>query len=284
MSPEPDVTKGSPERFGYSWQEFNELTERQEEQFRRWTVHLRPERDWKGKFFLDAGCGAGRNSYWAMTYGAAGGVAIDLDERSLAAARRNLAAIPQVEVRQQSLYNLAEEEEGIFDICFSIGVIHHLDDPLLALSKMCQAAKPDGQVLIWVYGTENMKFYVSVLNPVRKVLFSRLPMPLLKVLAYIPAGALWLLLRIGFQPIEYFRLLRTFPFRHLHHIVFDQMLPRVANYWTRDMVESLMISAGLVDVKLAWVNQMSWSAIGRKPATSTAEHSVNGIAARGLRA
>jgi len=102
MSAEPDRQRFA-ERFGYSWHKFNELTKRQEEQFRRWTVDLRPERDWRGKFFLDAGCGAGRNSYWAMTYGAADGVAFDLDERSLAAARRNLAAIPQVQVRQQSL-------------------------------------------------------------------------------------------------------------------------------------------------------------------------------------
>ena len=130
MRAHPDVTKGSPERFGYSWGEFNELTSQQEEQFRRWTVHLRPESDWKGKLFLDAGCGAGRNSYWAMKYGAAGGTAIDFDNRSLAAARRNLAAFPQVEVRQQSLYDLTQE--GVFDICFSIGVIHHLDDPLIA--------------------------------------------------------------------------------------------------------------------------------------------------------
>ena len=66
-------------------------------------------------------------------------------------------------------------------------------------------------MLIWVYGLENMEFYVNVLNPIRKALFSRLPMSLLKRLAYIPASSLWLLLRIGFQPIEYFRLLRAFP-------------------------------------------------------------------------
>jgi SAM-dependent methyltransferase len=267
MRAHPDVSKGSPERFGYSWGEFNELTSQQEDQFRRWTVHLRPESDWQGKLFLDAGCGAGRNSYWAMTYGAAGGTAIDLDNRSLTAARRNLAAFPQVEVRQHSLYDLTEE--GVFDICFSIGVIHHLDDPLLAISKMRRAAKANGQVLIWVYGLENMEFYINVLNPIRRVLFSRLPMPLLQGLAYIPASVLWVLLRIGFQPIEYFRLLRTFPFSHLHHIVLDQMLPKVAHYWSRDTVQSLMTSAGLTDVKLDWVNEMSWSAIGRKPATAS---------------
>ena len=56
-----------------------------EEQFRRWTAHLEPE-DWCGLTFLDVGCGMGRNSYWPMSYGAAGELAIDVDDRSLAAA------------------------------------------------------------------------------------------------------------------------------------------------------------------------------------------------------
>jgi len=43
------------------------------------------------------------------------------------------------------------------------------------------------------------------------------------------------------------------------------MLPRVSNYWRRDEVIALMTQAGLADVEVAWVNQMSWTAIGTKP-------------------
>jgi hypothetical protein len=57
-----DATAGSADRFGYSWQHFNELTEDQKEQFRRWTALL-GEAAWQGRTFLDAGSGAGRNSY-----------------------------------------------------------------------------------------------------------------------------------------------------------------------------------------------------------------------------
>jgi SAM-dependent methyltransferase len=166
-------------------------------------------------------------------------------------------------VHKESIYHL--QEDGVFDIAFGIGVIHHLQNPQLAMKNLRRAVKPGGNVLIWVYGRENMAAYVNFLNPLRKVLFSRLPMPALKSLAYLPAAVLWALLRIGFQPIEYFRLLRTFPFAHLHHIVLDQMLPRIANYWSRNEVERLMVAAGLENVQLAWVNEMSWSAIGRRP-------------------
>src|ERR1700729_3407436 len=91
------IVAGSPDRFGYEWNEYAEMRPEYEEQFRRWTVHLSPE-DWRGKKFLDVGCGRGRNSYWPLVLGAASGVAIDVDAPSLAAARRTLAQFPTVQV------------------------------------------------------------------------------------------------------------------------------------------------------------------------------------------
>src|SRR5947207_11877948 len=96
---------GSPDRFGYEWGAYGDLLPEYEEQFRRWTVHLQPA-DWRGLTFLDVGCGMGRNSYWPMTYGAAGGLAIDVDDRSLAAARHTLARFPNVRVEQRSAYEI----------------------------------------------------------------------------------------------------------------------------------------------------------------------------------
>ena len=258
-----DDRQGSPERFGYSWDRFHSLTAEQERQFQLWTTHLSPATDWKGKRFLDAGCGAGRNSYWAMSYGAASCVAVDMDERSLSAARENLRRFPTADVRSCSVYDLDYRDQ--FDISFSIGVIHHLDNPTLALRKLSEATKPGGHVLIWVYGYENLEFFVNVLDPARKLLFSWMPLWLVRLLAYVPAAALWLLLKLGITPLEYLRLLKGFPFRHLHHIVFDQMLPRISNYWTRDEAVALLRSAGLSDIKTAWVNEVSWSVIGTKP-------------------
>jgi SAM-dependent methyltransferase len=258
-----DDRKGSPERFGYSWERFSDLSPEQERQFQLWTVHLSPERDWKGKDFLDAGCGVGRNSYWAMSYGARSCVAIDLDDRSLDAARRNLAKFPAADVRKCSIYHVPFKDK--FDIVFSIGVVHHLSDPSSAVRMLATAAKPGGRVLIWVYGYENLKFYVNVLDPMRKLLFSRMPLGLVRFVAYVPAGLLWVILRLGFTPLGYLKLLKTFSFRHIHHICFDQMLPRIANYWRKDEAIALLEQAGLCDIRAEWVNNISWSLIGTKP-------------------
>src|SRR6516162_5061547 len=148
----------------------------------------------------------GRNSYWPLKYGATGGVAVDIDQRSLESARRNLKRFPRVQVMRASVYDLPFEDR--FDLAFSIGVIHHLEHPVRALEVMVRAVKPGGRVLIWVYGRENNR---------------------------------WLI------------------------FVFDQLLPRIANYWPRETVERMMAEAGLEAVKLTWVNQMSWSAIGTRP-------------------
>ena len=74
-----------------------------------------------------------------------------------------------------------------------------------------------------------------------------------------------MLLRCGLRPSKYFELLARLRFPHLRSIVFDQMLPRIAHYWPREQVLQLMGQAGLVDIQVASVNQMSWSAIGTRP-------------------
>jgi SAM-dependent methyltransferase len=257
-----DVASGSPDRFGYEWNEYAEMRPEYEEQFRRWTVHLKPE-DWRGLRILDVGCGMGRNSFWPMSYGAAGGMAIDVDDRSLASARRTLSRYPTMQIEKRSAYEIGCRDE--FDIAFSIGVIHHLQHPERALAGMVQAVKPGARVLVWVYGLENNRWIVFLLDPLRKALFSKLPVGFVHHLAVYPTALLWLGLRLGFGRIAYFRLLRGFTFRHLRSIVFDQMLPKIAHYWPRETVERLMRDQGLIDVRLHWVNEMSWSAIGTKP-------------------
>jgi SAM-dependent methyltransferase len=255
------TSASSADRFGYEWEKYSEVLPEHEEQFRRWTAPLQPQ-DWRGLTFLDVGCGMGRNSYWPMTYGAAGGLAIDVDERSLAAARRTLARFPALRVEHRSAYAIGSRNE--FDLVFSIGVIHHLEHPQRALAEMTAAAKPGGRVLIWVYGLENNEWIVRLLDPLRKALFSRLPVGFVHHLSLYPTILLWSALRLGLGHIAYFRLLRRFNFAHLRSIVFDQMLPKIANYWPRATVEQLMREQGLLDVRLTWVNEMSWTAIGTK--------------------
>jgi len=258
----PNLERGSPERFGYSWDRYNDIKSDHEEQFLRWTQPL-TRADWRGVRFLDGGLGIGRNSYWPLTYGAQSGVGVDVDDRTLARARSNLAEFPMMEVRKQSVYEIAEA--NAFDIVFSIGVVHHLDDPPAATKRLAQAAKPNGRVLLWLYGRENNGWIVLFADPLRKLLFSRLPLSWVHAISWPITAALWAMLKVGFRPIEYFRLLNTFSFEHLRAIVFDHMIPKIALYYTREEAIDLLRQAGLTDIEAVWVNNMSWAVSGRKP-------------------
>ena len=261
MSEASELAKGSPERFGYSWDRYADLLPEHEEQFLRWTGT--DKSFWHGVRFVDGGCGIGRNAYWPMTYGASGGLAVDVDDRTLGRARRNLERFPGVAVRKQSIYEIAEEDT--FDIAFSIGVVHHLSDPSAAIARLTRAAKPGGQVLVWLYGRENNGWILHLFNPLRRALFSRLPLSLVHVLSWPLTALLWCVLRLGLPPGAYYRLIRRFSFDHLRAIVFDHMIPRIALYYSRAEAEALLAQAGLTDIRSTWVNENSWSVIGRKP-------------------
>jgi len=254
--------RGSPDRFGHSWNIFSEILPVHEEQFLRWTTGLEKS-VWEGKSFLDVGCGIGRNSYWPLSYGAGPGLSIDIDERTLAAARKNLESFGDAVVESRSAYDIGES--GNFDIAFSIGVIHHLEKPDLAILEMKNALKTGGTLLVWLYGYENNEWLIRFFNPVRKFLFSKMPLRLVYALSLPFTLLLWLFLRTGLGRTEYMKLIRTFSFRHLRAIVYDHMIPEIANYYTQGDAVQLLEKAGLHDVRAHWVNEMSWTVLGTKP-------------------
>ena len=75
-----------------------------------------------------------------MTYGALGGLAIDVDDRTMRHARKNLAQFPSLEVRSQSIYETPETDT--FDFDFSIRVVHDLADLNAAVARVVRALKP----------------------------------------------------------------------------------------------------------------------------------------------
>src|SRR3989338_1795816 len=139
---------GSQERFGYEWNKFNEITPDYEEQFLKWVSPLNKS-DFKNKIILDAGCGTGRNSFWPLTYGAKEVFAFDYNRETVKVAKKNLSKFKNAKVFYSSIYNL--DIKNRFDIVFSIGVIHHLEKPHLAVQKLADSVKKNGIVLIWIY-------------------------------------------------------------------------------------------------------------------------------------
>lgn len=251
----------SQERFGYEWSKYPKILPEYEGQFLKWVFPLIPD-DFKGKRILDAGCGMGRNSFWPLKYGASEIVAFDFDQRSVEVARKNLAEFSNANVIYKSIYDIDYKDE--FDIVFSIGVIHHLENPREAIRCMIQAVRPGGIVLIWVYGYEGNEWIVKSVSPVRRLITSRLPPALLNFLTYFLSTPFFALVRILPFKNQYLRQLKNFGFKHIHSIIFDQLLPRIANYYKKEEALGLMDGFGLKDFKIYRKNKNSWTVLGRK--------------------
>jgi SAM-dependent methyltransferase len=250
----------SSERFGFEWNRFPRIIPEYEQFFRAWVAGLAPE-DFRGKRILDAGCGIGRNSYWPLQYGAAQVVAFDLDPRTVRVARENLSFTDRARVFQQSIYDLTAEDE--FDIVLSIGVIHHLKDPLKAMANLVRAARPGGTILVWVHAREGHTVAKVAINLVRRIT-SKLPVRLVECLTLPFSLLLYGYVKLWPHRHPYLRLLRAARFWHVHSIVFDQLLPEISHYWTKEQALSLFADLPVTDVTIQFCNEGSWSVRARK--------------------
>ena len=251
----------SEKRFGYQWQKYNQIDPNYKIQFKKWIKPFKLN-DFKGKKVLDAGCGMGRNSFWSLKYGAKELVAFDYDKRSVNVAKKNLACFKNAKVEFKSIYEIDYKDE--FDIAFSIGVIHHLENPKLAIKKLIQAVKPGGLILIWVYGYENNKWIVKFINPLRIHLTSKLPLTILHLLSYCFSSFLYAFVKIFPKKSLYLKQISQFKFSSINCIVFDQLLPKIANYYTKEEAKRLLVEHKLKNININHTNQNSWTIYGYK--------------------
>ena len=101
------------------------------------------------KKVLDIGCGAGRFSQIALDTGATV-VAFDLSS-SVDACLGNLREYENLHVVQADIFNMPFKK-GMFDYVFSIGVLQHTPDPLLALETILKDSAKGTKLAFWIYG------------------------------------------------------------------------------------------------------------------------------------
>lgn len=237
----------SQDRFGYEWDKYNFMDPKYETQFLNWVSPLK-QADFEGKEILDAGCGMGRNSFWALHYGAKKVVAIDFDKRSVFRAKKNLSSFNNAEVLFRSIYEI--NFENAFDLVFCIGVLHHLERPHDALKKLIGSLKDGGTLLLWVYSYEGNEWIVKYVDPIRKLITSRLPVSLVHFLSYFCSVPLWIFVKIFRGPVPYLKQLSSFDFWHIHSIVFDQLIPTTAFYWSQKDVLGLLRDFPLMNIDI----------------------------------
>jgi hypothetical protein len=130
---------------------------------------------------------------------------------------------------------------------------------------MTKALKPGGTLLVWVYSYEGNEWIVKFVDPIRKNITSKLPLGLVHFLSYFCSIPLYILVRFFKGSSGYLGQISNFKFWHLHSIVFDQLIPDVANYWKKSEVEDLFKQLGLSNLDIHQPpNKSGWIIIGDK--------------------
>lgn len=248
-------SQGSPDRFGYEWTNYSTILPEHKGQLERW-LGSTGLASMEGKRVMDVGCGMGRNPYWMLEAGAKELVAIDADDGSLAAARRNLEKFPNAIVEKLSVYELTPEKVGTFDVVTCIGVLHHLAEPDDALDRMWSCVAPGGSLELWCYAKEGNELLLPVIELFR-IVGSKSPISVTHGIAKGITLAAWPVLKLAPWRTDYYRRLGSLSFKNVESIIFDQMLPHIAHYWTRTDMEKLVQPLG-GDATIELVQGNSW--------------------------
>jgi SAM-dependent methyltransferase len=275
------LEKLDPERaataktFGWQWKHFAQSDERYADQFLGWIAPVRPE-FFQDKVILEGGCGKGRHTQRAATWGARDVIGVDLSDavETAFAATRNLE---NAHIVQADIYHLPFARA--FDYAFSVGVLHHLPDPRAGFRSLATKVKSGGYLSAWVYGAESNEWITRFVDPLRKSFSSRIDRRALLQLSKLPAAVTYLATKLIYGPLsrsnggaklsrhlfynDYLSAISQFGWREQHTIVFDHLAAPTSHYINRKDFEEWWCDVDAKEVTVGWHNRNSWRGFGR---------------------
>jgi SAM-dependent methyltransferase len=158
-------------------------------------------------------------------------------------------------------------EEDV-DLVFIIGVLHHIVEPVPVLKQMYKNLKSGGQIIIWVYGYEGNRLYLSLILPLRKITKNLSHQKLIAISKFLRKGLnLYNLIskKIKIPMSSYFA-------NHIDKLdqearlitIYDQLNPSYAKYYRKQEIYNLLKSTGFKDIQLYHRHGYSWTVTASK--------------------
>ncbi len=233
--------------------------------FKDWILPNKVE-DFKDKDILECGCGGGQHTGFAAPF-AKEYYAVDLNTSDLAKKRNsNLNNVTYVEADIATM-----DLKRKFDVVFSIGVVHHTDDPDKTIENLVKHVAPGGKIIIWVYSKEGNFMVEHMVEPIRKAILCNMSRKSLlqlsraiTALMYLPIYSLYLL-PLRFLPFyEYFQNFRKMSFERNALNVFDKLNAPQVQFITKERVEKWSSENQLETESLTPYMGVSWRWTGLK--------------------
>lgn len=230
--------------------------------------------DFRDQEVLEGGCGGGQHT--AMVASVARHVtAVDLNTVDIARERnKRFDNVTFVEG------DLASMDLGrTFDVVFSIGVIHHTDDPDRTFANLYRHLRPGGRMVIWTYSAEGNALVRFIVEPLRKLVLRHLSRNALlrlsqfvTALLYLPVHTVYRLPGLDFLPYyEYFANFRRLGFTRNVLNVFDKLNAPQTHFTTRARAERWFGPDRFepASISIRPYVGVSWSLTGIKRSSST---------------
>ena len=218
---------------------------------------------------LDLAAGTGRHVLALLESGAARAVAVERSQAIEVVREKTREFKDRVTLLQIAGDQIPPTAD--FDAVFSIGVVHHIPDPAPVVRAVYGALKPGGKFVVWLYGKEGNELYLLLVKPLRWLS------------THLPHWALVALVRgLDLRLVLYLHICRRLPQVRLpltdylrsiiaplpddkgRVVIYDQLNPAYAKYYTRREAEALMAVAPL-QIAVHHRRGYRWVVIGKKP-------------------
>jgi SAM-dependent methyltransferase len=218
----------------------------------------------RGRIVADIGSGTGRIVNMLLDAGAAHVTALEPSESFAVVAANTAGRANRVEVIRCEGTAIPQDRD--FDLVVSIGVLHHVEDPAPIVKAARCALRPGGVIFIWLYGREGNGIYLALFEPLRAVT-KRMPHRLLAILCHVfdfIAVSYTAASRILPLPMRQYmqKVYRRLPPDKRRLVIYDQLNPAYAKYYSEDEARSLLEINGFTNVRTHHRHGYSWSVTG----------------------